>query len=61
MTSHTAWFSRFAGHRTATLMDRRNQATAAAVQSDYPRQPAKCLCDDHGYCPDHRWTDTNPQ
>lgn len=61
MTGHTAWFSRFAGPGTAALMNRRNQATAAAIQSDHPRQPAKCLCDDHGHCPDHRWTDTNPQ
>lgn len=36
MTGHTAWFRRFAGHRTATLMDRHGRAAARAARCDYP-------------------------
>ena len=41
MTGHTAWFSRFAGPGTATLMDRHGRATATAVRCDYPDPPPR--------------------
>lgn len=60
MTDHTAWFHRFAGPGTATLMDHRSRNALAAVQADYP-QPTTGPWDDHSPHPARRWTNTNPK